>query len=122
MNFAQLFTRYISVLCVFQIKLEIYNNKDPNIITFSGWNIPQVKISPNVNIKGGIGSMVEYHWPGSDAFFPIDFNFGIGDIMDHGKSVDSISCTGMGIQIGTMTAVFPMNRNDIKLFQSTYTF
>ena len=67
----------------------------------SGWTSPKdviLKVAGILTVKGGTGAIVEYTGPG----------------------VDSISCTGMGIQIGTMTAVFPMNRNDIKCFQSMY--
>ena len=127
MNFPQLFTRYLSIMCVFQMKLVIYNNNDPNIITFSGWTVPNIKMAPNVNIKGGIGSFVEHHWPGLNTYSPIDFEFGIEDIIYYlGPVINSKSLDGMdtfcsmGAKIGTTTSVPTINQVGIRLFQSMY--
>ena len=127
MNFPQLFTRYLSIMCVFQMKLVIYNNNDPNIITFSGWTIPNIKMAPNVNIKGGIGSFVEHHWPGLNTYFPIDLECGIEDIIYYLRpGNNSISCDGMdllcsmGAKICTKTSVPTINQVGIQLFQSMY--
>ncbi|KJZ76198.1 Aconitate hydratase [Hirsutella minnesotensis 3608] len=62
----------------------------------SGWTAPKdiiLKLAGITTVKGGTGSIIEYHGPG----------------------VDSISCTGMatcanmGAEIGATTSVFPFN-------------
>ena len=127
MNFPQLFTRYLSVMCVFQMKFVFYNKNDPNIITFSGWTVPKIKMAGNANIKDRIGSFVERHWPGLKTNSPIDFEFGIEDIIYYlGPSINSISRNGMDelcnmrAKIGTTTSVHTITRVGIQLFLSMY--
>ncbi|KAL7677828.1 hypothetical protein ACOME3_004061 [Neoechinorhynchus agilis] len=64
----------------------------------SGWTAPKdviLKVAQLLTVKGGTGSVIEYHGPG----------------------VESISCTGMaticnmGAEIGATASIFPYNRN-----------
>ena len=68
-------------MCVFQIKFVIYNNNNQNIITFSGWTVPNIKMAGNINVKGGMGSFVENHWPVSNPYSHIDFEFGTDTVI-----------------------------------------
>ena len=129
MNIYNLFSKCVTVMFVFQVQVEINYNNDPKIITFSGWNMPEIKMGTNMQVKGGIGTMIEYQLPKADFNPPFDFQFGISDIFKyHGPSINSISCVGkdvlcyMGDQIGTTTSVSVSNRVGIQLFQGKSNF
>ncbi|XP_044717609.1 aconitase family (aconitate hydratase) domain-containing protein [Hirsutella rhossiliensis] len=76
--------------------------KAPNIIgvkltgTMSGWTSPKdliLRLAGILTVKGGTGSIVEYHGPGVDGI----------------SATGMATCANMGAEIGATTSVFPFN-------------
>ena len=94
MNIFNIFTKCISIIYVIQINLHFHFNNDPNVITFSTWTIPRVEMAPNLQVKGGIGTVLENYLPGAELNSPFNYQFGTADVFEYnGPGVDSILCT-----------------------------
>ena len=86
-------------------------------------------MAPNLQVKGGIGTVLENYLPGAELNSPFSFQFGTADIFEYsGPGVDSISCTNMDTlfrmasQIGTTTSIPTSNQVGIQLFKCMYNF